>query len=201
MDFTRGWAAGLLVGFGTLFFPAQAWSEATGAYSVTDVGTRATVALAPYFTHFPQLTRAATSNISSSYDYARYSFTIEVPEDSGAALGGLVIGVPASGWHRVPNQDTVSAVDGQGKPVALARIEPGAMEQKVAPGDHALVLTFAQPVAAGQSVTVQFYPMRNPRQGGSFLFDIAAFPAGEPSPPRFLGFGRITFYQGSGGHR
>ncbi|WP_287129966.1 DUF2808 domain-containing protein [Candidatus Cyanaurora vandensis] len=135
-----------------------------------------------YFAQFPQLVRSATSNNSSTFDYARYTFELAVPAGSGSALGGVVMGIPQG--LRVPESGMVSAV-----------VAGQTLVTQVAVVGRAVTVTFPQPVAPGQGVSLQLYPMSNPRLGGTHLFEIAVFPAGNPTGPQFLGFGRLSFLQ------
>jgi hypothetical protein len=143
-----------------------------------------------FFSKVPELKRAATDNFSSTYNFARYTFEVTVPKESGASLGGLVIGIPFG--IRPPNQDNILAVSGEGKPVPLKSVQVA---------DGGVRLAFAEAIAPGGQVNVQFYPMRNPRLGGTFLFEVTALPAGDTVHPQFLSYGRITFYSPGGGHR
>jgi hypothetical protein len=139
-----------------------------------------------FFEHVPVLTRAMTNNVSATYNYARYSFEVAVPQDSGEPLGGLTIIIPAAIEH--PSADKIRVTDSTGQPVAFQENLLGQTVQ----------LTFGQPVSPGQKITVQFYPMPNPHGGGIYLFDISALPAGNNPHPQFLSYGRLTFYQGGG---
>jgi hypothetical protein len=143
-----------------------------------------------FFSKVPELKRSATDNFNSTYNYARYTFEVTVPVESGASLGGLVIGIPFG--IRQPSPDSIQAVSREGKPVALKTIQ-------VTGG--AVRLGFNDAIPPGGQVNIEFYPMRNPRTGGTFLFEVTALPAGEVVHPQFLSYGRITFYSAGGGHR
>jgi hypothetical protein len=143
-----------------------------------------------FFNRFPVLTRASTDQNSSTYNYARYSFVVLVPPDSGESLGSLLIGIPQR--IPVPDSERVQVVDGEGRPVPLSAVQTD--------GDR-VRLTFAQPVAPGNQVSVQFYPMRNPRIGGTYLFGVTAFPAGPTPRGQFIAYGRLQFIAPGGGHR
>ncbi|MBC8122512.1 MAG: DUF2808 domain-containing protein [Gemmatimonadaceae bacterium] len=141
-----------------------------------------------FFERFPALTRAATSNYSTSYNFARYIFEVNVPTDSGEPLGGLVIGIP-DGPVRVPSPDMIRAVSSDGAALDFAQVS---LEGRN------LRLVFARPVSPGAKVTIEFYPMRNPRIGGTYLFEVSAFPSGSAPRTQFLSFGRVTFYEPGG---
>lgn len=139
-----------------------------------------------FFEHVPVLTRATTNNNSATYNYARYSFEVAVPQDSGEPLGGLTVIIPTA--IEAPKADKVRVTDSTGQPIAFQENLLGQTVQ----------LTFGQPLPSGQKITVQFYPMPNPHGGGTYLFDVSALPAGSKPHPQFLSFGRLTFYQGGG---
>lgn len=143
-----------------------------------------------FFSKVPELKRAATDNVSSTYNFARYTFEVSVPAESGASLGGLVIGIPFG--IRPPQQDDIQALSNDGKRVALTSIQVA---------ESAVRFSFAEPIVPGGQISVQLYPMRNPRNGGTFLFEVTALPAGEIVHPQFLSYGRINFYTPGGGHR
>jgi Protein of unknown function (DUF2808) len=134
------------------------------------------------FEHEPVLVRADTDNDNPSYSNTRYSFEVAVPQDSGASLGGLTFVIPSG--IVPPNADEVQVTDSTGQPVAF---QENLLEQTAQ-------LTFGKPVSPGQKVTVQFYPISNPQDGGSYLFDISALPAGSNPHPQFLSFGQLTFH-------
>jgi len=138
----------------------------------------------PYFAQPPALVRATTSNNSSSFDYARYTFEIEVSSNN---LGGLVINLPER-FMDTPEPGMVSVYSAQEQPLPI----------QVAIVERQITINFTQPVMP-QKISVYLAPMRNPRTGGTYLFDIAAFPVGNATKPQFLGFGRISFIQGGRG--
>ena len=135
-----------------------------------------------YFEHEPVLTRAYTNNASSTYRYARYSFEVNIPENSGEPLGGLAITIPHE--IEIPRTEKIRVTDNIGQPIAF----------QMASQERTMQLTFSQPVSPGQKITVQFYPMSNPHIGGIFQFGISALPAGSKPHAQFLDFGQLTFY-------
>lgn len=141
-----------------------------------------------YFLVVPRLVRATTTNVSASYRIARYSFTVSVPSDSGEPLGALSVGIPAGIYTPYPGE--VSVVDATGARLAT---------QTTAQSDGSLLITFQQPVDPGSTVTVQFEPIRNPKGGGTYLFEVRALPAGTNPFSYFLGFGRLEFFVGGAG--
>ncbi|MGA7954706.1 MAG: DUF2808 domain-containing protein [Gloeobacterales cyanobacterium] len=136
-----------------------------------------------YFEHVPVLTRAYTDNVSATYSYAHYSFDVDIPQNSGEPLGGLTITIPEA--IALPSAESIKVTDKAGKPITVQT----AFQERTAQ------LTFSQPVAPGEKITVVMYPMSNPHIGGTFLFDISALPAGSDPHAQRLGFGRLTFSQ------
>jgi Protein of unknown function (DUF2808) len=63
----------------------------------------------------------------------------------------------------------------------------------VVPGE--VVVNFDPPVRPGTTVRVSVRSLENPISGGTYLFGITAFPAGEMGYGQFLGYGRIQIYQ------
>jgi hypothetical protein len=57
------------------------------------------------------------------------------------------------------------------------------------------VVQFDPPVAPGTTVRVSIPAIANPQSGGTYLFGVTAFPAGENSSGQFLGYSQIRFYQ------
>lgn len=141
-----------------------------------------------FFERSPFLTRASTNNNSASYNIARYSFEVSVPAESGEPLGTLAITLP-SGAGRItfPEPGMVSAVDGTG-PVPFRFQKDG----------QTFRLTFDRPISPGQRLTIQLYPMRNPRIGGRYAFAFEAAPAGPSPRAQFIGFGEFILIEGGG---
>jgi len=141
-----------------------------------------------FFDRVPTLTRAATSELSSTYNYARYFFEVSVPTTSGEPLGALTIGIPQR--IVVPRPDMIEVLDGNGRPVpfTVERSDPRTVR-----------IVFNEPISPGNQVSVQFFPMRGPRVGGYYLFPVTAYPAGPGARAQFLSFGRIQFISAGGG--
>jgi hypothetical protein len=57
------------------------------------------------------------------------------------------------------------------------------------------IVQFDPPVAPGTTVRVSIPAIANPQSGGTYLFGVTAFPAGENSSGQFLGYSQIRFYQ------
>ncbi|BAC89255.1 DUF2808 domain-containing protein [Gloeobacter violaceus] len=140
-----------------------------------------------FFSVVPKLTRAMTTNVSASYNTATYTFDVAVPSDSGEPLGGLIVGIPRR--VRVPDPGQIRVLSG-GTSVPL---------QVESLSGQRLRLNLQKPVSPGQAVTIELSTMRNPRGGGTYLFEINAQPAGTNPFTYFLGFGRLEFFAGGSG--
>jgi hypothetical protein len=148
-----------------------------------------------------KLTRAA-----STYDYinsypATYQFAIQLPAEVKQPLARISITVPgefgAFGTN-LPKKEDVSA---------FIPTEPDAMRpqvaQRVLPTQiniegRTVLIDFPEPIPSPQTVTIQFGLMRNPSLGGTYLFEVNAFPPGSKAVKQFVGFGRLVFRDNRG---
>jgi hypothetical protein len=141
-----------------------------------------------YFEKPPRLISSTTTQDGSYIWGASYFFTVDIPEKAGEPLAKLVI-----------SQET-----GQGQPqfnAQAAEIFEGTRKkqgdrlqfQSIAITDNPVTVTaiFDPPIPPGKTVTIRLYPVRNPQVGGTYLYRVTAFPAGEEPHGQFLGFGRI----------
>lgn len=146
-----------------------------------------------FFRRSPRLIRSAATFRNRNNTAAKYQFTIEVPEDAGAALGAVKIQQKENVDTVVFNQNKNTAFVGDslagGPALSLAAI--GGASQ---PGEATIV--FNPPVEPGNTITVSVKPKRNPFTGGIYLFGITAYPAGESSQGMYLGSGRIHINSG-----
>jgi len=142
------------------------------------------------FNYPPRLVRAATSFISADTP-ATYHFTLAIPKNAGEPLKAVTV-------SQRENLDPVSFDPSRshaflgdsfagGSEVTLARIDG---EQSNKPGEA--TIAFDPPVLPGSTVTVALRAKRNLSEG-TYLFGVTAFPAGENSSGKFLGYGRLHF--------
>ncbi len=165
---------------------AAANHDAIAANPVTDLAGQT------FFSHPPRLVRAVTSEIGIDTP-STYEFTLTVPEDAGQPLKAVTIA-------QAPNLETVrfDISDSQaflGDRAAARHEVPLASignEQPANSGEATIV--FAQPVQAGNTVTIALAVQRNPNLGGVYEFGVTAYPDGENGLGQFLGYGRINFY-------
>ena len=140
-----------------------------------------------YFQNPPVLTQGFADNVSATYSYANYYFGVKIPQN-GDPLGGLAITIPTgiqTDANKFPSSENIKVTDGRGKPIAF----------QMTLQERTVQLIFSQPASPGQKITVQFYPMSNPRFGGSFQFGISALSAGKQPQAQFLGNETIIFIQ------
>jgi Protein of unknown function (DUF2808) len=148
-----------------------------------------------------KLTRAA-----STYDYinfypATYQFAVQIPAEVKQPLARVSIAIPgefgAFGVNMPKKEDIY----------AFIATEPDAMRpqvaQRVLPTQiniegRTVLIDFPEPIASPQTVTVQFGLMRNPSLGGTYLFEVNAFPPGGQAVKQFVGFGRLVFRDNRG---
>jgi hypothetical protein len=148
-----------------------------------------------------KLTRAA-----STYDYinfypATYQFAVQIPAEVKQPLARVSITIPGEfGVFGVnmPKKEDISA---------FIATEPDAMRpqvaQRVLPTQiniegRTVLIDFPEPISSPQTVTVQFGLMRNPSLGGTYLFEVNAFPPGGQAVKQFVGFGRLVFRDNRG---
>ncbi|MCU0552080.1 MAG: DUF2808 domain-containing protein [Leptolyngbya sp. Prado105] len=144
-----------------------------------------------YFVSPPRLVSASTSHNQVYAWGATYSFTLEVPENSGEPLQRVTI-AQDEGVDRVRFKllDT-RAFNGDRRSRTQLSLGEVTLDEKT----KAVTVNFNPPIPPGQRVTISLAPERNPAYGGIYLFGVTAFPTGEPAYGQFLGFGRISIYE------
>jgi hypothetical protein len=68
-----------------------------------------------------------------------------------------------------------------------------ALSTRISLDGRTVIIDFDQPVEPNQTVAVEFKPIRNPSQGGTYLYEVNAFPLGSKPVKQFVGFGRLVF--------
>lgn len=120
-----------------------------------------------------------------------YYFTVALPPNAGASLGGLQIQQTAGAdWSFSFLVSRTRAFLGQPRREGAAVPLDVSFEQEA----RRFSIHFPQPVAPGETVTVALRPMRNPAQADTYLFAVTAFPAGPNPQGASLGFGRLAIY-------
>ncbi len=143
-----------------------------------------------------KLTRAASTYSNINAYPATYQFAIQIPAAAKQSVARISITVPDDFGPfgvSLPKKEDISA---------FIPTEPDAMRPQVAQqmlpaqisiDGRTVLLDFPEPIPAAQTVTVQFGLMRNPAQGGTYLFEVNAFPPGTKAVKQFVGFGRLVF--------
>lgn len=149
-----------------------------------------------FFDRPPSLVRTATSNPATGFS-STYEFTLTVPVDAGAPLQAVTI--TQAGVAEIVRFDVGRSVAfagtqyGTGSRLPLA--STGGIESE---NDKQTTIVFDPPVQPGTTVTIALEAKQNPSMGGTYLFGVTAYPAGDKGIGLFLGQGRLTFHNQQG---
>ena len=138
----------------------------------------------------PQLLDAITTFRAVRARGSKYYFTLSLPETADEPLQKITVNL-RQGADKIDYRldKTIAAV---GK--ARNRTEEIAVESTTYDVEtETVTITFARPIAPGTTFTVGLRPKQNPDFGGTYLFGITAFPAGEKSRGIYLGAARLQF--------
>lgn len=148
----------------------------------------------PYRTTFeapPRLIDTATTFSSVRVWGAKYYFSFVLPDDAGEPLKTVEIKqLSAPDEIEYQLDETFAFVgtrDDRGKRLSLNEVELNEETDTVS-------ITFDPPVQPGTAFTIGLKPVRNPSFGGTYLFRIQVFPAGNMPYGLDLGVGRLQFY-------
>lgn len=120
-----------------------------------------------------------------------YYFTLQIPSDAGASLGGLTIQqTRGSDRQFLLGMDHVHAF--LGRPRAEGARVPVQVSFDAA--SLRFSLTFPQPVPPGSTLTVVLQPWNNPIQADTYMFEVMAYPAGPNPVAASLGYGTLNIY-------
>lgn len=143
-----------------------------------------------------KLTRAAsTFNNINAYP-AAYQFAIQIPAAAKQSVARISITVPedfGSFGVNLPKKEDISAFIPTEPDATRPQVVQRMLPAQVSIDGRTVLLDFPEPIPAAQTVTVQFGLMRNPAQGGTYLFEVNAFPPGSQAVKQFIGFGRLVF--------
>jgi len=124
---------------------------------------------------------------------AVYYFTVTLPEQAGAGLGGLVIqqsrGVDRS-FQFAPQR--TKAFLGRPRREGASIPVQAEFDEK----ERRITVQFLQPPQPGQTVTVALKPWNNPFQADTYMFSVQAVPAGPNPVPASLGFATMPIFDG-----
>jgi hypothetical protein len=145
------------------------------------------------FVQPPRLEGAVATQQVARFLGSTYYFTLTLPENAGEPLQKVVIS-PQEAPDRVRfDVNRTEAFEGrfdrEGTKLPLQSVTQDSKTR-------ALTITFDPAIAVGKTVTIGVYADRNPDLGGTYLYGVTAFPAGDQAVGQFLGYGRIPIYDG-----
>ena len=141
-----------------------------------------------------------SNNLYRTVDYypSTYQFGIRIPPEANQPLARLTIGIPDSFGAfgaNIPNPGDVKAYIPSNPDSAGAFLPARILNTRIALDGRTVVIDFEQPIEPNQTVAVEFKPIRNPSQGGTYLYEIHAFPLGSKPVKQFVGYGRLAFQE------
>ena len=138
-----------------------------------------------YFSEPPVLPRSTNYRSNAGEGSPEYMITLKVPAGAGAALGALEItqtrGVDRSFPFNLPQCRAFL-----GEPRREIKSIPASFQFDQS--QRRFKVVFADPVAAGQTVTVVLRPWTNPLQSDTYMFSVLALPAGVDPVGAMTGF-------------
>jgi hypothetical protein len=178
----RSVCAGALLGFGVALAVGPGWPGPGAALEIRGVThfVRAPwrVDLVSYFTNVWE-------------GNPEYYFTLELAAEAGASLGSLTI-QQVRGVDRAFGFNVAASRAFVGRPRREGRALP--VQASFDENERRFTLVFPEPVAPGTTVTVVLRPWRNPAQADTYLFQVAAYPAGPDPVASPVGFGTLRIY-------
>ncbi|MGF1589109.1 MAG: DUF2808 domain-containing protein [Pleurocapsa sp.] len=138
----------------------------------------------------PTLIDAITTFRAARARAAKYYFTLLLPETADEPLQKITINL-RQGANKIDYRlaETIAAVGtARNRSEAIAIAETLFDEET-----ETVTVTLAEPVTPGTTFTLGLKPKRNPKFGGTYLFGVTAFPAGEKTQGIYLGAARLQF--------
>jgi Protein of unknown function (DUF2808) len=141
-----------------------------------------------------------SNNLYRTVDYypSTYQFGIRIPPEANQPLARLTINIPdnfGAFGANVPNPGDVKVYIPSNPDSDNAFLPARVLPAQVTLEGRNVVINFEQPIEPNQTVAVDFKPIRNPSQPGTYLFEINAFPIGSKPVKQFVGFGRMSFQE------
>ena len=159
-------------------------------FNITDVRAVRLADGTVAFAKPPQLLDAITTFRAVRARGAKYYFTLSLPQTAEESLQKITVNLRQGADDINYRLDKTIAAVGK----ARNRTEPIAIESTTFDAEtETVTVTFARPIAPGTTFTVGLRPQQNPDFGGTYLFGITAFPAGEKSLGIYLGAARLQF--------
>ncbi len=145
----------------------------------------------------PTLLDAITTFRAVRFRGAKYYFTISLPATADESLQKITINLRQGGDEINYRLDKTIAAVGTAR---NKKEEIAIADTLFAEETETVTVIFAEPISPGTNFTVGLVPKSNPDLGGTYLFGVTAFPAGEKSQGIYLGSGRLQFDQSSDGN-
>ncbi|NET37638.1 MAG: DUF2808 domain-containing protein [Cyanothece sp. SIO1E1] len=150
-----------------------------------------------HFTHPPRLVKAVATRFVAFDINPTYYFTLTIPEDANEPLQRITISQQKGeiSDQRVDYRlEQSRAFEGtfrrRGPTLPLGEVSYDAETRTAS-------INFDPPVLLpGKTFSVGLKVVRNPFLGGVYLYGVTAYPEGEVSSGQFIGFGRITIFDG-----
>ena len=142
------------------------------------------------FAHPPKLLNAITTFRAARARGAKYYFTMFLPATAEETVQKITVNLRQGADDINYKLDkTIAAVGtARDKNASIAIAETTFDEET-----ETVTVILAEPVTAGTTFTIGLRPKRNPDLGGTYLFGVTAFPAGEKAQGIYLGAARLQF--------
>lgn len=143
-----------------------------------------------YFSRSPRLLNVMTTYRGARVGRPRYYYTIELPKGSGEPLKTITIN-KRQGFEEIDYypQDTIAFQGTPNHRDNTITIEESTWDETT----ETMTITFDPPVSPGTTFTIGLKAKQNPSHGGTYLFGVTAFPAGNNPRDLYLGNGRLYF--------
>jgi len=123
--------------------------------------------------------------------WAEYYFTVKLDPDAGAPLAGLIITQTRGVDRQFPfNVEASRAFLGRPRQQGAAVPVRASFDQ----ASRSFEISFPEPVAPGNTVTVVLKPWNNPAMADTYMFQVMAYPSGPDPSPTPLGYGTLRIY-------
>ncbi|MGA7953192.1 MAG: DUF2808 domain-containing protein [Gloeobacterales cyanobacterium] len=141
-----------------------------------------------------------SNNLYRTVDFypSTYQFGIRIPPEANQPLARLTIAIPdnfGAFGANLPNPGDVKAYIPSNPDSSGPFLPARTLNTHITLEGRTVVIDFDQPVEPDQTVAVDFKPIRNPSQPGTYLFEINAFPIGSKPVKQFVGYGRMSFQE------
>jgi hypothetical protein len=184
---------------------SRAFRQLGRGISVLVLGTALTLATPQnsFAAEFPtafetalKLTRAASTYDNINAYPATYQFVIQIPAAAKQSVARISVTVPddfGAFGANLPKKEDISAFIPTEPDAIRPQVAQQMLSSQISIEGRTVMIDFPEPIPAPQAITVQFGLMRNPAQGGTYLFEVDAFPPGSKAVKQFVGFGRLVF--------